>query len=57
MSNEKALNKTVRLNAEAYEQLRVLQQEFAKKVGFVPSLTQIVEYLASKEMKEREETK
>lgn len=45
--------KSIRINVEAYEALKKLQEEFAKTVGFVPSLTQMVEYLASKEMKER----
>lgn len=54
MSNEKEQGKSIRINTKAYEDLRLLQEEFAQRVGFVPSITQIVEYLVSKEMKERQ---
>jgi len=46
-------SKSVRVSLEAYETLRLLQEDFAKQVGFTPSITQVIEYLASKEMKER----
>jgi hypothetical protein len=46
-------SKSVRVSVEAYETLRLLQEDFAKQVGFTPSITQVIEYLASKEMKER----
>ena len=46
-------SKSVRVSLEAYETLRLLQGDFAKQVGFTPSITQVIEYLASKEMKER----
>lgn len=54
MSNEKEQGKSIRINTKSYEDLRELQAEFEKQVGFLPSITQIVEYLVSKEMKERQ---
>lgn len=53
MSEEKDQGKSVRINTESYENLRVLREQFAKEVGFTPSITQIIEYLVSNEMKER----
>lgn len=53
MSEEKDKGKSVRINTESYEHLRDLQEQFAKEVGFTPSITQVIEYLVSKEMKER----
>ena len=46
-------SKSVRISLAAYDTLRLLQEDFAKQVGFTPSITQVIEYLASKEMKER----
>lgn len=54
MSNDKEQGKSIRINTKTYEDIRMLQSEFAAKVGFVPSLTQVVEYLVTKEMKERQ---
>jgi len=54
MSNDKDQGKSIRINTKTYEDIRTLQSEFAVKVGFVPSLTQVVEYLVTKQMKERQ---
>ena len=54
MSTEKEQGKSIRINMKTYEDVRFLQNEFAEKVGFVPSITQVIEYLVSKEMKERQ---
>lgn len=53
MSNDKEQGKSIRINTKTYEDIKVLQGEFAEKVGFIPSITQVVEYLVTKEMKER----
>ena len=39
----------VTVSAQAGEQLKELQKAFERKVGFEPSLAQVVEYLISKE--------
>jgi hypothetical protein len=39
----------VTVSAQAGEQLKELQKIFERKVGFEPSLAQVVEYLISKE--------
>ena len=39
----------VTVSAQAGEQLKRLQQIFEQKVGFEPSLAQVVEYLINKE--------
>jgi hypothetical protein len=39
----------VTVSAQAGEQLKELQKTFERKVGFEPSLAQVVEYLISKE--------
>ncbi len=39
----------VTVSAQAGEQLKELQKLFERKVGFEPSLAQVVEYLISKE--------
>ena len=39
----------VTVSAQAGEQLKRLQQIFEHKVGFEPSLAQVVEYLINKE--------
>ena len=54
MTDEKDKGKSVRINTKSYEDLRTLQDELSKTVGFVPSITQIIEHLVSKEMKERQ---
>jgi len=52
MNEQKEESKSIRINVKAYEDIRFLQERFAAKVGFVPSITQIVEYLVTKEMKD-----
>lgn len=42
----------VTVSAQAGEQLKVLQKVFERKVGFEPSLAQVVEYLISREYNE-----
>jgi hypothetical protein len=39
----------VTVSAQAGEQLKELQKIFERKVGFEPSLAQVVEYLISRE--------
>lgn len=39
----------VTVSAQAGEQLKELQKVFERKVGFEPSLAQVVEYLISRE--------
>ena len=39
----------VTVSAQAGEQLKELQKAFERKVGFEPSLAQVVEYLINKE--------
>jgi hypothetical protein len=39
----------VTVSAQAGEQLKELQKAFERKVGFEPSLAQVVEYLISRE--------
>jgi len=39
----------VTVSAQAGEQLKELQKIFERKVGFEPSLAQVVEYLINKE--------
>jgi len=39
----------VTVSAQAGEQLKELQKDFERRVGFEPSLAQVVEYLISKE--------
>ena len=39
----------VTVSAQAGEQLKELQKAFERKVGFEPSLAQVVEYLIRKE--------
>lgn len=51
MSEHKEESKSIRINVKSYEDIRTLQERFASKVGFVPSITQVVEYLVTKEMK------
>lgn len=46
-------SKSVRVDGKSYEDIQFLRGEFAKAVGFTPSITQVIEYLVSKEMKER----
>lgn len=54
MIEEKDKGRSVRINTKSYEELRLLQGDLSKEVGFVPSITQIIEYLITKEMKERQ---
>lgn len=42
----------VTVSAQAGEQLKELQKIFERKVGFEPSLAQVVEYLISREYNE-----
>jgi hypothetical protein len=42
----------VTVSAQAGEQLKELQKVFERKVGFEPSLAQVVEYLISREYNE-----
>jgi hypothetical protein len=44
----------VHLSEEAFERLKDLQKEFGQKVGFEPSLTQVIEYLVLKETQKRQ---
>lgn len=55
MSSDQEKGKSVRINAESYEGLKDLQNEFAHQVGFVPSITQVIEYLVSKHLKGEKE--
>jgi hypothetical protein len=51
MSDKKEESKSVRINIAAYEGILLLQKEMAAKVNFVPSITQIIEYLVFNEIK------
>lgn len=44
-------SKIIRVSLEAYEALQRIQEEFAKDMGFVPSISQIIKYLVANEMK------
>lgn len=51
MNDQKEESKSIRINVASYEAIRILQERFANEVGFVPSITQVVEYIVMKEMK------
>ena len=40
--------RTLSVNAVAYEYLRVIQAKLEREVGFKPSMSQVIVYLASK---------
>lgn len=40
--------RTLSVNAVAYEYLRVIQKKLEREVGFKPSMSQVIVYLASK---------
>jgi hypothetical protein len=44
-------SKSVRISAKAYEDIIYLQEHLTKVVGFVPSITQIIEYAVSDKVK------
>jgi hypothetical protein len=54
MSEQKEESKSVRVDLKSYQDIQFLREEFAKQVGFMPSITQVIEYLVSKEMKGKE---
>lgn len=45
---EKGDRHTLSVNAVAYEYLRVIQAKLEREVGFKPSMSQVIVYLASK---------
>jgi uncharacterized protein YaeQ len=40
--------RTLSVNAVAYEYLKVIQQLLERQIGFKPSMSQVIVYLASK---------
>ena len=55
MSEKKEESKSVRINIAAYEGILILQEKLAKEVSFVPSITQIIEYLVFNELKRKKD--
>lgn len=45
-------SKSVRVSAKSYEDIAYLQDRLAKIVGFVPTITQVIEYAISDKVKE-----
>jgi hypothetical protein len=45
---EKGDRRTLSVNAVAYEYLKLIQIDLERKIGFKPSMSQVIVYLASK---------
>jgi hypothetical protein len=52
-----AIRTSISVSSETREQLRNMQSEFERKVGFEPSVAQLVEYLVSEYVKRNNEDK
>ena len=48
MTDEKGDRRTLSVNAVAYEYLRIMQTRLEREIGFKPSMSQVIVYLASK---------
>jgi hypothetical protein len=48
MKYEKEARHTLSVNAIAYEELRVIQTRIERDIGFKPSMSQVIMYLATK---------
>lgn len=48
MKYEKEARHTLSVNAVAYEYLKVIQINLERQIGFKPSMSQVIVYLASK---------
>jgi hypothetical protein len=48
MKYEKEARHTLSVNAIAYEELQVIQTRIERDIGFKPSMSQVIMYLATK---------